>query len=79
MGSPSPPIISERKLALELYTKVHLTEIESFFTPDGNLQTETLKEFSLQAQKLAHRLSDAVSHRYFQYREQSQQMEDLGA
>lgn len=69
----------QRKLALELYTRVHLTEIESLFAPDGTLLGEELQAFSLQCQKLTHSLSDSISDRYFQYMEQSQQLEDLGA
>ncbi|MCB1171660.1 MAG: circularly permuted type 2 ATP-grasp protein, partial [Leptospiraceae bacterium] len=57
----------ERKLALELYSKVHLTEIESFFAPGGPLIPERLMSFSLECQSLTFALSDAISDRYFQY------------
>ena len=78
-GVENPDKSRERKLALELYTRVHLTEIESLIGSDGALLIDKLQDFSLECQRLTHDLSDAVSDRYFQYREQSQQMEDLGA
>ena len=78
-GVENPDKSRERKLALELYTKVHLTEIESLIGQDGSLLTDRIRAFSLECQKLTHDLSDAISDRYFQYMEHSQQLEDLGA
>ncbi|MCB1166857.1 MAG: alpha-E domain-containing protein, partial [Leptospiraceae bacterium] len=69
----------ENKLALELYSRIHLMEIDSLFDSTGGLQPEMLRQFCLDCQNLLHQISDAISNRYFQYQERSQQMEDLGA
>lgn len=69
----------ERKLALELYSKLHLTEIDGFFDSEGQLNAGSLMDFSIQCQSITHSLSDEVSQRYFRYLERAQQMEDLGA